>query len=362
MNGLNPTLGVDTERTAPKPATPVKNFADALPHAVLVMDPHGLLVHANRVWFASTALDEQKTYGLDGWLAAFDPADAPAVASAWARLLSEGHPFDVQARLKHAGDGTNKWVLGRANAVRDDRGDISRWIVTFTDIDSLRRTHETTNRELDDFCYSVSHDLRTPLRAIDGFTKTLLDEDGDLLSENGRGSLGRIRAAASRMDGLITSLLTLARVSRSEVVPVSVDLSLRFRRLAEHARHQDVEFAVTDDLRATCDSRLIDLLLTNLIENAIKFSAEAGTTKIEFGRAVSGDGTTAFFVRDNGVGFDSRYGSRLFKPFERLHGSSYPGHGIGLAIVQKIVAKHGGHVWADGAEGAGATFWFVLPN
>ena len=224
---------------------------------------------------------------------------------------------------------------------------------------------EAANRELEAFSYSVSHDLRSPLRAIDGFSQNLLEDYGDKLDADGRDSLQRVRAASQRLGRLIDELLQLFRYSRSELRRVPVDLSALVQALAEELERCDperrVEFVIEPRRVAWADPDLIRVVLENLLGNAWKFTAKLPRAKIEFGATPDGDGSV-FFVRDNGVGFDMAYAPKLFKAFERLHNlSEFPGTGIGLANVQRLIHRHSGRVWAEGKVNAGATFYFSLP-
>jgi len=233
--------------------------------------------------------------------------------------------------------------------------------------DELRRYAaqlEAANAELDAFAYSVSHDLRAPLRAIDGFSQALLEDCGDRLDAAGRAHLGRVRQATQRMAQLIDDLLNLSRVTRAQMQVTSVDLSALARRIADELRRsapdRAVEFVIAPDLVARADPGLLQVALENLLGNAWKFTATRARARIEVGVAAH-QGQPAYFVRDDGVGFDMRYADKLFGAFQRLHPTGeFPGTGIGLATVQRIVHRHGGRVWAEGAVGRGATFYFTL--
>lgn len=218
--------------------------------------------------------------------------------------------------------------------------------------------------ELEAFCYSVSHDLRTPLRAIYGFSAVLAN-DFENLSDEAKNSLDRIRLAAKKMDELISALLGLSRITRADLDPREVDLSQLAESIVEELRHSEkervVEFQIQENMVAMCDSALLRSLLFNLISNAWKFTTECAEARVEIGSYVDDAGTTVYFVKDNGAGFNSKYAHKLFQPFERLHGSDiYPGSGIGLATVLRIARKHGGNVWAEGEENIGAQFFFTL--
>jgi len=226
------------------------------------------------------------------------------------------------------------------------------------------RVQERT-AELEAFCYSVSHDLRTPLRTIHGYSSTLEKDFGTALPPEAKESLERIRLAAKKMDELISALLSLSRITRSEVHPHQVDISHLARTIAEEFVVADasrqVEITIQEKMIANCDPVLLRSLLYNLISNAWKFTAESEAACIEVGSATNEEGHVIFFVKDNGAGFNPKYSHKLFQPFERLHSSDvYPGNGIGLATVQRIVKKHGGAVWAEGEENKGAQFFFTL--
>jgi signal transduction histidine kinase/CHASE1-domain containing sensor protein len=220
------------------------------------------------------------------------------------------------------------------------------------------------NKELEAFCYSVSHDLRAPLRSIDGFTKAIHDDYFPLLDESGRDYLARVRSAAQRMDELITSLLTLSRITRSEMKRQSIDLSeVAQQSFDEQVRSNPsphVTIAIEPEMKVVADPHMTRLILDNLISNAIKFASKNPDAHVTIGSTTS-KGRVAFFVRDNGAGFNPAYANKLFMPFERLHSpKDYPGSGIGLATVERIVTKHGGEVWAESEEGKGAIFYFTL--
>ena len=224
---------------------------------------------------------------------------------------------------------------------------------------------ERKNRELETFSYSVSHDLRGPLRSIDGFSQALLEDYGAVLDEHARDYLRRVRVAAQEMGELIDGLLTLSRVERAGLSRSWVNVSEIARTIADELGRtqpeRPVAFAIARGLTVEADGRLVRALLDNLIGNAWKFTGKTSSPRIEIGATEHGDGTV-YFVRDNGAGFDMTYAEKLFRPFQRLHGDGdFPGTGIGLATVQRIVERHGGRVWAEGAVGQGATIFFTLP-
>lgn len=233
--------------------------------------------------------------------------------------------------------------------------------------DSLRARSaelETINRELEAFSYSVSHDLRAPLRAIDGFSSTLLKDYADELDDKGKDRLNRVRSATQRMALLIDDLLKLSRVSRAEIKWESIDLGKITSAVMEELRQIDaqrnVQISIQADLFIQGDTRLLRIVMDNLLGNAWKFTGLAPNALIEVGSTTHGS-EVVYFVRDNGAGFDMAYTNKLFGAFQRLHDNSeFPGNGIGLATVQRIIHKHGGRIWAESAVGKGATFYFTL--
>jgi signal transduction histidine kinase len=231
-------------------------------------------------------------------------------------------------------------------------------------VEELALQLASANRELDAFSYSVSHDLRAPLRTIDGFSRVLLASYGPMLDDRARDYLQRVRNATQRMARLLDDLLKLARTSRAAMARATVDLSSGAEMIAAELQESDparqVTWSIEPGLIVRGDRALLRVVLENLLGNAWKFTSrrESGVV-IEFGRDSSG----AFFVRDNGAGFDMAYASQLFGPFQRLHiVEEFEGTGIGLATVQRIVHRHGGTVWAEGAPGEGATIHFTLEN
>lgn len=225
---------------------------------------------------------------------------------------------------------------------------------------------EATNEELEAFSYSVSHDLRAPLRAIDGFSQALLEDYSDKLDEEGKDALNRVRAAAQRMAELIDHLLSLSQTTRSELVREDVDLSQMARvvagELAETDSSRKVKFVIEEGLAVNADPRLLRIVVENLLGNAWKFTSKNNHTCIEFG-SMKDNGTPVYFVRDDGSGFDMTYANKLFGAFQRLHkATEFTGTGIGLATVQRIIHRHGGRVWAQGMLDQGATFFFTVAD
>jgi len=224
---------------------------------------------------------------------------------------------------------------------------------------------ERCNHDLESFIYSVSHDVRSPLRALSGYSELLLEEYGGVLGEEGRGYAERIVAVSEQMGQLIDYLLYLSRISRAELHLQSIDLGAEAGRIAEEIQRREplrrIGFTIQKPVQALADRQLIRTVLENLLDNAWKFTSGRDDASIEFGTVPNSDAVVCCYVRDNGAGFDPAYAGQLFQPFQRLHAArDFPGTGTGLASVRLIVERHGGHVWAEGTVGAGATFYFTL--
>jgi PAS domain S-box-containing protein len=277
------------------------------------------------------------------------------------RRAKDGRDIDVSITRSPVHDSAGR-LIGTSRCVRDvterRRAEIA--------LAKAKDEAVSANRELEAFSYSVAHDLRAPLRGMNGFAQVLLDGYADKLDADGRDWLDEIRQNARRMGELIDALLSLSRVTRSALHREPVDLSATARetiaRLVNVDPNRKVELVVESDLQVEADPTLTRALMDNLVGNAWKFTTNVATPKIAVGAAKK-NGELAYFVRDNGAGFDMTFANKLFAPFQRLHSTTeFPGTGIGLATVQRIVHRHGGRVWAEGEVGVGATFYFTLPN
>lgn len=282
--------------------------------------------------------------------------------------------------------GKKLWLEMDVAPIADEAGKFTHWVAVERDI-TLRRQQQkeildlngeleervlsrtaqlaSANKELESFAYSVSHDLRSPLNTVDGFSQMLLKIDGNNVSDKGKHYLGRIRAGVKQMGDLIEGLLTLAHLSREEIKREPVDLTAIARQIdaeiRERAPARQAAVKIQDGLNADGDPRLLSAVLQNLLANAWKFTARQTQTRIEVGRVIGDDGEPRFFVKDNGVGFDMAFAHKLFGTFERLHSpGDFPGTGIGLATVKRVVERHGGRVWAESQLDQGATFYFTL--
>jgi PAS domain S-box-containing protein len=294
-----------------------------------------------------------------------------------ARAVHSGHRAGYVASPRHRPMGAGMPLSGRRrdastfpaevslSAIDTDEGILVAAAIRDVTARLRMKDLERSSQGLESFIYSVSHDLRAPLRALSGYSELLLEDYGEVLGEEGRSYAERIVAVSEQMGQLIEYLLQYSRVSRAELHLQPVDLGEEAARIAEEIQCREPRrracFAIEKPVKALADRRLIRTVLQNLLDNAWKFTSGRDDASIEFGTAPSGDATICCYVRDNGAGFDSAYAGKLFQPFQRLHAArDFPGTGTGLASVRQIVERHGGHAWAEGTVGAGATFYFTL--
>ncbi|HWI56340.1 MAG TPA: MASE1 domain-containing protein [Bacillota bacterium] len=320
----------------------------------------------------------------EAFLELVHPEDREAISQASAKVIQAKTDYEQEFRFLPRGRAAG-WMLLRGRACHDVQGQPVRVIGVGIDITAHkqaeqevlrlnaeleRRVGERTaqlqaiNKELEAFSYSVSHDLRAPLRSIRGFSEVLLERHASSLDARGQEFLRRVCESSQHMDKLIADLLKLSRVGRSELQCQPINLSALAQAIVAEVRQaepeREVEVVVAPDLQAWGDERLLRIVLDNFLRNAFKFTAKQPQARIEFGQTA--DAPSAFFIRDNGAGFDMAYAGKLFGVFQRLHSSSeFPGTGVGLATVQRIINRHGGRVWATGALHQGATFYFTLP-
>jgi len=309
------------------------------------------------------------------WIRQVHPDDVATVEAALQAAVRGEQDYRLEFRIRRT-DGELRWIRAEAIVRRGEKGEPLHMIGINYDITAAKQAEakllqtktqlEASNCELEAFAYSVSHDLRAPLRAIDGFSKALLEDYGDRVDEEGKDYFDRIRRNVQRMGLLIDDLLRLSRVSRSEMQYTTVNLSAlvqeQINDLQAAEPERVVQFIVAPDAIVAADLTLMRVVICNLLENAWKFTSHHSCACIEFG-IIETEPELIYFIRDDGAGFDMSYVSKLFGVFQRLHGiDQFPGTGIGLATVQRAVHRHGGRVWAEAAIEQGATIYFTLPN
>lgn len=336
-------------------------------------------LRANRVIYVSPAYEKawgrsrQTLYAApQSWAEVIHSDDRDRVLEA-VRTKQVSGDYDELYRISPF-DGSIRWIRDRAFPIRDASGEVYRIAGIADDVTDLKQAEEAlrtttaelqaTNEELQAFSYSVSHDLHAPLRAIEGFSRALLEDYADKFDERGKDYLKRVGAATERMAQLINDLLALSGVTSSELKYEPVNLSAIAHEIVADLRRsqpdRQVTFIIADGLIASGDPRLLRVAIENLLGNAWKFTTKHRAARIEFGVSRNG-GEPVYFVRDDGAGFDMAYADKLFGAFQRLHSmAEFRGTGIGLATVQRVVHRHGGRIWAEGAVERGATFYFTL--
>ncbi|TAE54964.1 MAG: PAS domain S-box protein, partial [Bacteroidetes bacterium] len=296
----------------------------------------------------------------------FPPEDWAQLTENVGEAIREGRPYALDLRIIRP-DSSIRHIQAQGHPGMDAEGRVVKLTGTVQDITDRKNIEtrlEKSRQELEAFSYSVSHDLRTPLRGIDGWSVALTEDFSDILPPQALQYLSRIRTETQRMGQLIDDLLTLARISRHEMKVSVVDLSAIAQRIAqrlsESAPGRNIDFVVQPGLTARGDAGLLGIMLTNLLENAFKFTSRQAHARIELSQTTQ-NGVRVYAVRDNGVGFNMEYAKKLFAPFQRMHRQSeFPGTGVGLATVQRVVHLHMGTIWASSAVGEGATFYFTI--
>ncbi|MBX3300698.1 MAG: PAS domain S-box protein [Nitrospira sp.] len=353
-----------------------------IPQLIWSCRPEGACEYLSEQWLAYTGTTVEQNVGY-GWLSLIHPDDAPVVDRSWKEAVASGSPYNTEYRLR-AADGTYHWHLARATPQLDQQGNICGWFGTTTDISPQKESEAilarmnaqlesksealaAANKELEAFSYSVSHDLRAPLRTMTGFAQALIEDYGDKLEPEAARYLRTISNGASQMGRLIDDLLSFSRLSRQKLSMSSISIAKVVREirddLSADQAGRTIEWDVADLPTCRGDRTTVKLVLANLLGNALKYTRPRDVAKIQVGWQADDQQPTfcRIFVNDNGVGFDMRYADKLFTVFQRLHrAEEFEGTGVGLAIVQRIVHRHGGRVWAQGQPNAGATFWFTL--
>jgi PAS domain S-box-containing protein len=380
------TARIASQRALVESEARFRDMAENMPHIVWTARPDGRRDYFNHHWYDYTGATIDATLG-EGWRSAMHPDDLEGLIERWEHALGAGDEQAARYRLRRR-DGSYRWHAGRASPLRNDDGRIAMWVGTMTDIEDalraeeeLRRLNEdlehrvqtrtaqleSVNRELEAFSSSVSHDLRAPLRHVQGYVEMLTESAGDQLSGDSRRYLKTIRDATVEMGDLIDGLLSFSRIGRVAMaqsrVPLDPIVRSTIKALELETRDRSIDWRIEPLPFVDGDAAMLRQVYANLIANAVKYTGRRDHAIIEIGCAGEEDGHAVLFVRDNGAGFDMRYADKLFGVFQRLHGSDeFEGTGIGLATVRRIVTRHGGRVWAEGRPGAGATFFFTLQS
>ncbi len=342
-------------------------LAEQAPQAIWTANPEGDGTYYNRAWvdLVGGTLESWSGYK---WLALIHPEDLPDVKATWQVARANRAPYTGIRRLR-AKDGSYHTMAYGASPVFDEQGEVSFWVgidADITEVKAIEAALRLSNQELEAFSYSVSHDLRSPLNTVDGFSRLLAKQlAAGNPNEKVQHYLSRIQAGVAQMGQLIEDLLSLAQVSRLELRRETVDLSALAREIADECRGRNPErvanISIEDGLQVQGDGRLIRVVMENLVGNAWKFTSQRDCAEIKVGHKTDAAGVPAFFVQDNGAGFDMAYADKLFHAFQRLHAvTEFPGTGVGLATVSRVIGRHGGQLWADSTPGLGATFFFTL--
>ena len=361
-----------------------QRITDNMLDMIAQLDGEGVFVYVSPSHQGVLGYENEELVG-EQLLRFVHPADKKKVET-FLSAAEDAYPAGkLEFRVQNV-EGDDAWVESVKSYLRDKHGQVNGVILSSRDIterklheEKIKRLNEeleqrvrertaqleAANKELESFSYSVSHDLRAPLRSLDGFSTALLEDYGPRLDDTARDYLQRIKSASQRMGHLIDDLLKLSRVTRGEMDRGEVNLSQLAREIWEEMREinpgREVELVIQPEVVVRGDPRLLRIMMENLLGNAWKFTAGKDRASVTFGFTENGEGRPAYYVQDDGAGFDMEYADKLFSPFQRLHSpDDFSGTGIGLATVARIVHRHGGGVWAEGAVDEGATFYFTL--
>ncbi|NET72030.1 MAG: PAS domain-containing protein [Sphaerospermopsis sp. SIO1G2] len=363
------------------------SLIQATTQVIWTTDATGQFITPQDSWESFTGQSFSQHQGWK-WQNALHPDDRELTKQIWLQALENRSLYEHECRIRNR-DGEYKYFWVRAVPIINQNGSVREWIGACTDVTKQKQTElkikklnenlefqvrertsqlTSVNKELEAFAYSVSHDLRAPLRSIDGFSKTILERYADKLDDRGQHYLKRIRAGSKRMGELIDDLLSLSRVTRQEMEFTNVNLSAIAQEIAqqlsENEPQRQVEWAISPNLLVQGDSRLLRIALENLLNNAWKFTSkkkQANVKLYQLDYIGENRDYKTYVISDNGDGFDQAYVNKLFQAFQRLHsGDEFPGTGIGLATVKRIISRHGGDIWAEGVVTEGANFYFTL--
>jgi PAS domain S-box-containing protein len=365
--GLEQKVAERTEALSRQEAL-FRTLTDQAPQVIWTVDRKGEATYFNRAFMELVGGESDHWTGLK-WLRLIHPEDLPDVRQGWQVAKQQRVRFENIRRMRGQ-DGAWHIMSCSASPVFSDSGEIDFWVGIDTDITNIKATEAAlrlSNQELEAFSYSVSHDLRSPLNTVDGFSRLLSKQLSAEASEKSRHYLSRIQAGVAQMGHLIEDLLSLAQVSRMQLGVEMVDISVLAQYVVDEWRvrapDRDVHVSIEPGLLVQGDARLLRVAMENLIGNAWKFTSQRERAEITVGQTHQADNEPVFFVRDNGAGFDMAYADKLFTAFQRLHGAQeFPGSGIGLATVSRVIGRHGGRLWADAKPDSGACFYFTLPG
>jgi len=353
-------------------------FIEHAPASLAMFDLQMRYLGVSRRWLSDYGLGDRDLRGLSHYEV------FPDVPDRWKEIHRRALAGEVvradEDRFDRA-DGTVQWLRWEVRPWHDAAGAVAGIVIFTEDITEHRKAAadvlklsedmaarnlelESANKEMESFVYSISHDLRAPIRTVSGFAKIIVEDYLDKLDAQGRDYLNRILKGSEKSTQLIDDLLHLSKIARQDMDRIKIDLSGKASKIAEELREmnhgRNIEVVVQGGLTASADPRLIELALSNLLGNAWKFTSRTEQARIEFG-SMEIDGETVYYVKDNGAGFDPEYADKMFWPFHRLHSENeFEGTGIGLTIVERVIRRHGGKVWAEGKVGKGATVYFTL--
>jgi PAS domain S-box-containing protein len=349
-------------------------MADAIPQLAWIANAEGDIYWFNKRCYQYTGMNKEQLKG-QGWLSAHDPVHVPFITKRWQKALSRGKSMNTESSIRGA-DGMFRPFLVMSMPFINKLGKVERWFGTCTDISELKynekqlakraRDLELAMKDLESFSYSISHDLRTPLLSLKGFLSIIQMDFSSVVESNQemKAYLGKIYECADKMSELINDILSLSRISRQQMDPVSFNLNELTLPIVESLRqmdpHRKVDVKIAENLNLIADKSLMGLAMNNLLSNAWKYTGKKSDAVIEVGQT-NQSGIKIYYIKDNGIGFDMKFSQKLFEPFRRLHhDKEFPGTGIGLAIVKKVIELHGGRIWAEASPGQGAAFYFTL--
>ena len=365
--GLEQKVAERTEALSRQEAL-FRTLSDQAPQAIWTLDRQGEATYFNRAFIELVGGESRQWMGM-GWLPLMHPEDLAGVLDGWHAAKKQRVRYNNIRRLRGQ-DGTWHIMSCTASPVFNASGEVDFWVgidADITDIKAVEAALRLSNQELEAFSYSVSHDLRSPLNTVDGFSRLLAKQLSAEANEKSRHYLSRIQAGVAQMGQLIEDLLSLAQVSRLQLRIEPVNLSAMAQTVVDEWRvrapARAVQVRIEPGLHAQGDARLLRVVLENLLGNAWKFTSQQERAEITVGQTQEADNVPTFFVRDNGAGFDMAYADKLFTAFQRLHGAQeFPGSGIGLATVSRVIDRHGGRLWADAKPNEGACFYFTVPG